>query len=395
MNSYRIRMDRKKTKFKAKKGRADTESPEMRLLHHAIPLAVLLLYVLLAASGSNLYLSLAREDYWVEWLTFSFFAAASVAFSAIAIHRGMPRGWFSAGLAVFCFLVAGEEVSWGNRLFGFIPPEFILEKNTQQELNIHNLLANQATIKWLTVFMLAGWGIFLPLLRGLGSLRKSLEQWHVVIPPLSLWPWFAAGAVIHAISPVPVTAEYMELLTGTLFLMTALSILKGTRMTAVLLTLTLFLTITAIAFDEVKARTGKSEKIACASAETGALGIMIQATNALGRHSQLGKLNKRAYIAAQEKLIPPDITKALEGIPCTGLVDHPLRREYLLDPWAQPYRVLYKRDPKTLDESIMVYSFGPNRRQDMIEGRFEGTDDIGVTIDVKKGKPSNVEVEPR
>ena len=360
------------------------ESPETRLLHHAILAAVLLLYVLLAASGNDLYMSLAREDYWVEWLTFGFFVSASIAFFSIAIHRGMRRGWFSAGLAVFCFLVAGEEVSWGNRLFGFIPPEFILEKNFQQELNVHNLLANQVPIRWLAVFMLAGWGVFLPILRRLVSLRKSLEQWHVVIPPLSLWPWFAAGAVIHAIYPVRVTAEYMELLTGALFLMTALSILKGTRMTAVLLALTLFLTIAAMGYDEVKARTGQSEKIACAAAETRALGITIQATNAIGRHSQIAMLKKRAYTAAQEKLIPPDIAKVLEGIPCAGLVDHPLRREYLLDPWAQPYRVLFKRDPETLDESMVVYSFGPNRRQDMVERRFEGTDDIGVTIDVKK-----------
>jgi hypothetical protein len=388
-------MDRKKTKFKTRKDMADIKSPETRLLHHSIPAAVLLSYVLLAASGSDFYMSLAREDYWVEWLTFSFFVSASIAFSIIAIHRGMPRGWFSAGLAVFSFLVAGEEVSWGNRLFGFIVPEYFLSENYQQELNVHNLLANQATIRWLTVFILAGWGIFLPALRSLMSLKKSFEQWHVVIPPLSLWPWFAAGAVIHAISPVRATAEYMELLTGTLFLMTALSILKGTRMIAILLALTLFLTIAAMGYDEVRARTGQSEKIACAAAETRALGITIQATNAIGRHLELKGLVKRAYIATQQKILPPGIAKVLEGIPCPGVSDNPLRRKYLMDPWAQPYQLIFRRDPKTLDKTTVIYSFGPNRRQDMVSGRFEGTDDIGVTIDVKKGKPSNVGVEPR
>jgi hypothetical protein len=35
--------------------------------------------------------------------------------------------------------VAGEEVSWGQGLFGFSVPEFISRTNFQSELNIHNL----------------------------------------------------------------------------------------------------------------------------------------------------------------------------------------------------------------------------------------------------------------
>ncbi|MEL6488969.1 MAG: hypothetical protein AAFQ95_03310 [Cyanobacteria bacterium J06621_3] len=37
------------------------------------------------------------------------------------------------------FLVGMEELSWGQRLLGFEPPEFWLENNAQAEFNLHNL----------------------------------------------------------------------------------------------------------------------------------------------------------------------------------------------------------------------------------------------------------------
>ena len=42
-------------------------------------------------------------------------------------------------LAIFMFFVAGEEVSWGQGIFGYRVPEFIAESNFQRELNVHNL----------------------------------------------------------------------------------------------------------------------------------------------------------------------------------------------------------------------------------------------------------------
>lgn len=39
---------------------------------------------------------------------------------------------------VFVFGV-GEEVSWGQRIFGFKSPQFFIDYNTQGEFNFHNL----------------------------------------------------------------------------------------------------------------------------------------------------------------------------------------------------------------------------------------------------------------
>jgi len=37
------------------------------------------------------------------------------------------------------FVGFGEEISWGQRIFGFQTPELLHELNAQQEFNIHNL----------------------------------------------------------------------------------------------------------------------------------------------------------------------------------------------------------------------------------------------------------------
>lgn len=50
------------------------------------------------------------------------------------------RNVFVLGLAVVFFFAFGEEISWGQRVFGWQTPESLLETNQQQETNIHNLV---------------------------------------------------------------------------------------------------------------------------------------------------------------------------------------------------------------------------------------------------------------
>jgi len=52
---------------------------------------------------------------------------------------GTKRNVFLLLLAIFMFFVAGEEISWGQQLFGFSVPGLISEINFQGEFNIHNL----------------------------------------------------------------------------------------------------------------------------------------------------------------------------------------------------------------------------------------------------------------
>ena len=50
--------------------------------------------------------------------------------------------WRRVAYALLClllFVACGEELSWGQHLLGFEPPERIKELNAQQELNLHNM----------------------------------------------------------------------------------------------------------------------------------------------------------------------------------------------------------------------------------------------------------------
>lgn len=91
-------------------------------------------------------LRFAGREKLIELLGALFLLAASLA--CFACFRRAGRG--GAGrplrrrfalllLALLFFVAFGEEVSWGQHLFGFEAPETIKRQNIQGELNLHNL----------------------------------------------------------------------------------------------------------------------------------------------------------------------------------------------------------------------------------------------------------------
>lgn len=66
---------------------------------------------------------------------------------AVVLLIGVGRSWnidrrlgaTVAFMAVVCFLLLMEELSWGQRIFGFETPDRIEEINAQQEINLHNM----------------------------------------------------------------------------------------------------------------------------------------------------------------------------------------------------------------------------------------------------------------
>lgn len=69
---------------------------------------------------------------------------ASFVYFLLLIKDVKKYGWRLVGFwflffGLFCFVSFGEEISWGQHLFGFEPSEFVQEINKQKELNFHNL----------------------------------------------------------------------------------------------------------------------------------------------------------------------------------------------------------------------------------------------------------------
>lgn len=84
----------------------------------------------------------AREDGVFEYLTAVYLLITSIVFVASCFLFRKSSGLLKLsymGLALLFFLGAGEEISWGERIFGWDDHNFIRERNVQGELTIHNL----------------------------------------------------------------------------------------------------------------------------------------------------------------------------------------------------------------------------------------------------------------
>lgn len=91
-----------------------------------------------------------REDGFVEWLTvFGLLAGASTCFYRAKVLAKFRSPWFVLGLVgMGCLFIfgAGEEISWGQRIFNWHIPEFFAKNNSQGETNLHNLVVGGTKI---------------------------------------------------------------------------------------------------------------------------------------------------------------------------------------------------------------------------------------------------------
>jgi hypothetical protein len=96
----------------------------------------------LAATHSGLFEFLVEEDSLLEWLQVAGFFGGSVFGLALALHaRRQGNTAAAVAYAIFaaaCLFVAGEEISWGQRLLGLGTPERLAELNNQDEVTLHN-----------------------------------------------------------------------------------------------------------------------------------------------------------------------------------------------------------------------------------------------------------------
>ena len=96
---------------------------------------------------------------------------------------------------LFVLIVALEEISWGQKLFGFNTPEEIAVINSQGELTLHNLYSVQMVLHGAYIF--AGLALtFLTLFRSetSKSLKSNLKD-H--LPSKTLIPYFISVSIFY------------------------------------------------------------------------------------------------------------------------------------------------------------------------------------------------------
>jgi hypothetical protein len=115
-----------------------------------VPVALIGALVLIAALSlvmktqfRPIFRFITAEDSALEWLQFLCIFGASSMFAYLGlrfVREGQAViGWLYLLLAVGAFFVAGEEISWGQRVFGWGTPEALDEINHQGETNVHNI----------------------------------------------------------------------------------------------------------------------------------------------------------------------------------------------------------------------------------------------------------------
>jgi len=365
-------------------------------------LSVLLLFAvaaLLRGYNESLYYLSVQEDEILEWATFwGFVVAAGIYFfqgwHSLKANRQLP--WFVFGLSLFCFFVAMEEISWGQRLLGYKAPDYFLEQNYQQEFNFHNVVDSGARRLVLQLILL-GYGVALSGVSLWSPVTRVLSRFRVVAPPPMLIVSFLAMFIVYTWYPWSHTGEWVELAMGFGFAYAALfsqgsphgvskrCIVKMVMIVFVaiwsLAGLTVFVVRYAHAADPARADMARLE-----------IEALARDFNGPKLHTRCG-VHKRLYTFVREYQQP----YLLEGEFARLLLTHgdDARADYLLDPWNSAYWIRHKCDDGR--EAKFVYSFGPNRRRDSSEWEIAGQDinrpstgaditgdDIGVYLKTKK-----------
>lgn len=153
--------------------------------------------------------NVSAEDGYLEWATcVFFFTTAVMALLATTVSRvPMVRRQrvFLVVFAVVCLLAIGEELSWGQRIFGFDPPttaEDSILKVGHRDTAVHNLTIRTQYFQFSVGGMLFGgvllagliWhGVWIPLAvrreaaKPVEQRKRGMVEWlGIFVPPLDL-----------------------------------------------------------------------------------------------------------------------------------------------------------------------------------------------------------------
>jgi hypothetical protein len=186
----------------------------------AIPIGLAIAGIL-AVPFDTAYRLLTKEDGIVEWLQVLALVVLFTMYLRLIVLLWRTGHRFYAALFVVAaagvFFIAGEEISWGQRLFGLTTPEELEEINNQGETNIHNI-GPLLRIFNLVVVVVSAAACLMPLLRWtVWRDRSRGVAGYLFIPPLALIPAFGFAFAYRSIrlvflpEPRYVISRYAEI----------------------------------------------------------------------------------------------------------------------------------------------------------------------------------------
>ena len=137
-----------------------------------------------AAENATLYRRLVHEDSLLEWLSVVAWIVGLVAAVLVAWRtRGLERVlWILFALA--CLAAAGEELSWGQRLFDYGTPDAFRDSDKQEEAALHNLSWAESPTRLAIIAV---------------SVAGAVAPWFTRRVPRFLVPAFAVSALYEVV----------------------------------------------------------------------------------------------------------------------------------------------------------------------------------------------------
>jgi hypothetical protein len=182
-------------KFLTDAAKAWNLSPKMIAVLCVAPFVVALIGVITGLIGKDLYKWFTQEDGFAESMQVVFYSGALVLgiIATRRLWRGEERGiaFLYMALCFGLFFLIGEELSWGQRIFGWGTAGSFAGINKQEETNLHNVYGVGAAFKWIQL-LVGAYGTILPLVFLRWSAPARFKKMiSMVIPHYTLIPYFS------------------------------------------------------------------------------------------------------------------------------------------------------------------------------------------------------------
>ena len=159
------------------------------------------------------------EDGPIESLSAAFFLVASIGFLLAMIRseylkkEGTYRAYFMTGAwCLLMFIFAGEEISWGQRIFDFSTPDSLAKINVQNEFTFHNIdiVTNfmGGQYRYLSIMMLLT-GIVFPALVYISWFKGFFAKFYFPVAPMHFCLLFV-GAYMYGMIYVEWIPRYAD-----------------------------------------------------------------------------------------------------------------------------------------------------------------------------------------
>ncbi|MCF6445551.1 hypothetical protein [Nereida sp. MMG025] len=173
---------------------------------------------------------ITTEDGVLESFTsFMLFVTFALCVTRMVKLRASRSGWFLATTGLIAFLMffgAGEEISWGQRVFGWETGETFQQMNRQGETNLHNLEINGVNInkvifgQGLTLFLILYYLVLPQLYMRKPRFAAFFDRLYVPVPKVHHGlTTLAAGLIITSVASSK-RGELNEVWLGCMFFMT-------------------------------------------------------------------------------------------------------------------------------------------------------------------------------